>query len=218
MLKQLLFNICSEIVDRNITEAEYELNLGDLGFSSLQFALLSSKLNQRLNQKVNPALFYKYDSIKKIVSFLEEEKNTQNNKDVISGGENSRKSDSLFKFNNDDIAIIGLSARMPEAVDEIEFFNNLIDGKDTTREIPDNRWNWKEFYGDEGTGNSKTKVNKAHFMKEIDSFDRQMFKLSPHEARMMDPRQRILLEETGNLLQKSGYDFDELRGQNIEYS
>lgn len=215
MLKQLLFNICSEIVDRNITEAEYELNLGDLGFSSLQFALLSSKLNQRLNQKVNPALFYKYDSIKKIVSFLEEEKNTQNNKDVISGGENSRKSDSLFKFNNDDIAIIGLSARMPEAVDEIEFFNNLIDGKDTTREIPDNRWNWKEFYGDEGTGNSKTKVNKAHFMKEIDSFDRQMFKLSPHEARMMDPRQRILLEETGNLLQKSGYDFDELRGQNI---
>ena len=90
MLKQLLFNICSEIVDRNITEAEYELNLGDLGFSSLQFALLSSKLNQRLNQKVNPALFYKYDSIKKIVSFLEEEKNTQNNKDVISGGENSR--------------------------------------------------------------------------------------------------------------------------------
>jgi acyl transferase domain-containing protein len=48
----------------------------------------------------------------------------------------------------DDIAVIGISGRFPMARDLHEFWSNLVHGKDCICEIPKDRWNWREYYGD----------------------------------------------------------------------
>ncbi|MGC2744995.1 MAG: SDR family NAD(P)-dependent oxidoreductase, partial [Candidatus Angelobacter sp.] len=45
----------------------------------------------------------------------------------------------------DDIAIIGLSGRYPEAANLEEYWRNLSEGKDCIREVPKERWDWKEY-------------------------------------------------------------------------
>jgi acyl transferase domain-containing protein len=47
---------------------------------------------------------------------------------------------------SDDIAIIGIDGRYPQSNDLTEFWNNLISGKDCISEIPDNRWNWQDYF------------------------------------------------------------------------
>ncbi|MGC2744898.1 MAG: SDR family NAD(P)-dependent oxidoreductase, partial [Candidatus Angelobacter sp.] len=45
----------------------------------------------------------------------------------------------------DPIAIIGLSGRYPEAANLEEYWRNLSEGKDCIREVPKERWDWKEY-------------------------------------------------------------------------
>lgn len=215
-IKNKLLTICTEILGSDIDSNQFSSSLGDLGFGSLQFTLLSTKIKKNFTVKINPALFYKYDSINKIVDYIEDELHLEDAQKVKARSTPiSKKESQNSKYSDEDIVIVSVSARMPDAKDEIEFFNNLITGENSVREIPRDRWSWEKYYGEKNEDGAKTKVNLGHFMKQIDQFDRKRFNISPKEADAMDPRQRILLEETGNLLQKSGYKFKELSGEDI---
>ena len=65
-------------------------------------------------------------------------------------------------------------------------------GADCVRLMPPGRWS------DDGLGALDAKVLRrvqfGGFLDDIDSFDKQMFRLSPADARTMDPQQRLLLE------------------------
>ncbi|MCP5007066.1 MAG: hypothetical protein GY941_24445, partial [Planctomycetes bacterium] len=47
-----------------------------------------------------------------------------------------------------EIAIIGLSGRYPESVNVREYWKNLRDGKDCIIEVPEDRWNWREYFSE----------------------------------------------------------------------
>ena len=49
-------------------------------------------------------------------------------------------------------------------------------------------------------------------MDEIEKFDSEFFRITPIEARMMDPRQRMILETTWQALEDAGMDPGGLRG------
>ena len=50
------------------------------------------------------------------------------------------------------------------------------------------------------------------FIERIDRFDSRFFRISPIEAKGMDPKQRMLLETTWHALEDAGMDADRLRG------
>ncbi|MEK1830977.1 beta-ketoacyl synthase N-terminal-like domain-containing protein [Priestia megaterium] len=56
------------------------------------------------------------------------------------------------------IAIVGIGGKMPQSVNLEDFWGNLIKGKDLITEIPSDRWNWKDYYGDPIKENNKTNV------------------------------------------------------------
>ena len=53
---------------------------------------------------------------------------------------------------------------------------------------------------------------RGGFVDGIDRFDNRFFRISPLEARLMDPQQRMLLETTWQALEDAGIDPDSLRG------
>ncbi|MEQ7053640.1 SDR family NAD(P)-dependent oxidoreductase [Paenibacillaceae sp. P-4] len=110
------------------------------------------------------------------------------------------------------VAIIGMSGKMPSSDDLDEFWRNLEQGRNMISIIPQNRWDWTEYYGDPNSEINKTDIKWGGFMKEVDKFDPLFFGISPREAELMDPQQRIFLESVWSAIEDAGYRASDLSG------
>ena len=86
-----------------------------------------------------------------------------------------------------------MSGIFPGARDVDEFWKNLVEGKDCITEIPKDRWDWEEYYGDPAKEANKTNIKWGGFIDGIAEFDPLFFGISPREAEFMDPQQRLLM-------------------------
>ncbi|HEX3047408.1 MAG TPA: HAD-IIIC family phosphatase [Bacillota bacterium] len=105
-----------------------------------------------------------------------------------------------------DIAIIGISGRFPDAANVYEFWDNLVQGKCSIREIPMARWDPRQYFSPTESDTGKSYNKWGGFLAGIDKFDAAFFQISPRQAALMDPQQRLLLEVVWNLLEDAGYD------------
>ena len=103
------------------------------------------------------------------------------------------------------IAVMGMACRFPGAKDYKEFWRNLEAGVNSIVEIPKDRWDWRDYFGNPRSEPNKTNSKWGGFVEDIDKFDASFFRTSPREAEQMDPQQRILLELTWGCLENSGY-------------
>lgn len=110
------------------------------------------------------------------------------------------------------IAVIGMSGVMPQSENLEEFWSNLEKERDLITEIPGDRWDWKEWYGDPTRDKNKTNIKWGGFMKEVDKFDSLFFGISPREAELMDPQQRIFMETVWKTIEDAGYKAADLSG------
>jgi acyl transferase domain-containing protein/NAD(P)-dependent dehydrogenase (short-subunit alcohol dehydrogenase family)/SAM-dependent methyltransferase/acyl carrier protein len=101
------------------------------------------------------------------------------------------------------IAVIGMSARFADADNIHEFWNNLVAGRDSVKEIT--RWNVENFYDPDPQVTDKSYCKWGGFLTDIDQFDPLFFNISPKEAELMDPQQRIFLEQAWKALEDAGY-------------
>ncbi|ETT65422.1 amino acid adenylation protein [Paenibacillus sp. FSL R7-277] len=105
-------------------------------------------------------------------------------------------------INGKDIAIIGISGRLPQANSIHDFWNNLKGGIDSISHIPDIR---RKDLESSFTGGQRFKYARMGYLDRIDTFDFLYFNLSPKEAELMDPNQRVFLETAYAALEDAGY-------------
>jgi acyl transferase domain-containing protein len=103
------------------------------------------------------------------------------------------------------VAIIGLSGRYPLAADLDAFWDNLAQGRDCIREIPAERWDWREYYSSDPRAPGRVVGKWGGFIDNVDRFAPLFFAISPREAAGMDPQERLFLEESWNALEDAGY-------------
>nr|AFI57005.1 QmnA1 [Amycolatopsis orientalis] len=103
-----------------------------------------------------------------------------------------------------EIAIVGLSCRLPQAPDPRRFWALLRDGVDAITTMPGDRWD------------SDTPVppgaERGGFLERVGDFDAAFFGISPREAAIMDPQQRLVLELAWEALEDAGIVPGALRG------
>nr|WP_255298558.1 non-ribosomal peptide synthetase [Brevibacillus dissolubilis] len=109
------------------------------------------------------------------------------------------------------IAIVGISGKFPGARDLDEFWKNLAEGKDTITEVPKDRWDWQEYYGDPAEPN-KTNIKWGGFIDGVSEFDPLFFGISPREAHYIDPQQRLLLTYAWKAIEDAGCTAQSLSG------
>jgi polyketide synthase PksN len=105
----------------------------------------------------------------------------------------------------DPIAIIGLSGRYPEAEDIQGYWQNLRDGKDCIIEVPKDRWDWREYYTEDRSKSGYHYSKWGGFINGVDEFDPKFFNISPVEAELMDPQERLFLQHAWMAVEDAGY-------------
>lgn len=109
------------------------------------------------------------------------------------------------KAEENDIAIVGLAGRYPGAYDINAFWENLRSGIDCITEIPEERWVWEDYYSEDRTKPGHIYSKWGGFIEDVDRFDPLFFKISPREAAIMDPQERLFLEQCWIALEDAGY-------------
>ena len=110
------------------------------------------------------------------------------------------------------IAIIGLSGRYPQANDLESFWANLSGGRDSITEIPLERWDWRRYYDADRSKAGTTYSKWGGFIDGVDLFDPLFFNISPREAALTDPQERLFLECVHGALEDAGYTRDSVAG------
>ena len=114
------------------------------------------------------------------------------------------------KTNEDAIAIVGMACRFPGASNLASFWSLLEAGEDAVTDGRRDGALWRGVVGDPAADDAI--YRRGGFVDGIDRFDNRFFRISPIEARMMDPKQRMLLETAWHALEDAGIDPEGLRG------
>lgn len=109
-----------------------------------------------------------------------------------------------------DIAIVGMSGRLGKTKDLDDLWRKIINKIDVIEEVPLERFNIEDYYGDPHREENKTDCIWGCFLEDIDLFDNIFFKISKEEAKYMDPQIRLLLENVWRTLESSSYSSTEI--------
>ncbi|WP_325034998.1 SDR family NAD(P)-dependent oxidoreductase [Bacillus paralicheniformis] len=139
-----------------------------------------------------------------VKSRLENVKTSQKTKDQTESSIASQTAE------NTDIAIIGVSGRYPQSNNLHEFWNNLKSGKHCVTEIPSDRWDHSIYYDAVPGKQGKTYSKWGGFIDGVDHFDPLFFQMSPLEAELISPQERLFLQSVYETLEDAGYTRDSL--------
>jgi acyl transferase domain-containing protein len=102
-----------------------------------------------------------------------------------------------------DIAVVGISCKFPGADGPEEFWRNIRDGADSLTRLTDE--DLVAAGVDEALMKAPNYVKVAASIDDIDMFDAGFFGMSPREAELMDPQQRLFLEHCWRAMEAGGY-------------
>jgi amino acid adenylation domain-containing protein len=168
------------IIRREIRQPSAQLsdNLIQQGMDSLAANRIAAALYDELNLSVPAYALFQHRSIKRFIDHATRSTQT-------SGATQTHE-----KSVDAEVAIIGMAVNVPGA-DRLEnFWQNLIDARESVHYFEPNK---------------NDRVNARGILKDPLGFDEQFFEMTPVEARFIDPQQRLLLELSWQALENAGY-------------
>lgn len=104
---------------------------------------------------------------------------------------------------NEPVAIVGMSCRFPGADNISDFWDLIKKGGSGIRSASE-RWDLSTFYNPNSSCPGTMCSKWGGFIKKVEEFDADFFRMSPREAAHLDPRQRIMLELSWEALEDAG--------------
>ncbi|MFP2933199.1 type I polyketide synthase, partial [Pyxidicoccus sp. 3LG] len=111
-----------------------------------------------------------------------------------------------------EIAVVGMAGRFPGARDLEAFWRNLRDGVESITFLKDGELEASALDTPALRGDPNY-VKAAAILEDADLFDAGYFGVTPKEAEVMDPQQRVFLECAVEALENAGYDAERFRGR-----
>jgi acyl transferase domain-containing protein/UDP:flavonoid glycosyltransferase YjiC (YdhE family)/thioesterase domain-containing protein/acyl carrier protein len=232
----------SELLKIDAEHFEKDANLADYGFDSISLSQFANQLTNHYNIEITPSIFFSYSTIEKLTGYFLIEhqqaisefysgKRTASQvlpeiAMVIEPSENQNdhretgNTTDNFQTNEEPIAIIGMSGRFPGARNIGQLWEIIKENRSTVTEIPQDRFDWRRYYTDPASNSSQTDEDKIDSkwcgsIPGVGEFDPLFFEIPPQEAILMDPGQRLLLQESWNALEDAGYGTSQLKKSKI---
>jgi|GEM_PF-1353800 len=230
-IKSVLQKIFTKYLSQVDLEIDVDRGFFELGLESSQLLAVVKDIESNFALSLNPTILFEYTTIAEVADYLAESEEVQINQTTAMTNEAQQQladrpisADSAspqvpfvgpsgmqelpsavtISEKADDIAIIGMAGRFPEAKNLQEFWQNLKIGKDSIVEIPKSRWDWKCLEGLKSPS-GKNMSKWGGFIDDPDCFDPQFFRISPLEVELMDPQERLFLETCWETIEDAGY-------------
>ncbi|MHC3468053.1 beta-ketoacyl synthase N-terminal-like domain-containing protein [Streptomyces sp. 7R007] len=152
--------------------------LADLGMSSRDAVVLAGDLSAAVGRELPATLLWEAPTGDALVAHL-----------CRPAPEPSPEAPSVPGSPGEPVAVVGVGCRLPGGVHGPgDFWRLLVDGTDAIRRVPEDRW--RDFTAFPPADAPRY----GGYLDDIAGFDADFFRLTPREAAVMDPQQRILLE------------------------
>lgn len=102
----------------------------------------------------------------------------------------------------EEIAIVGVDLHVPGARSPDDLWELVIGGPRSPSAYPEERW---RLLPGELTANERREDCSGFFLDGVLGFDHQLFGVSPREAMLMDPQQRLVLQSVWRAIEGAGY-------------
>ena len=195
------------------TAPEPTVGFFDLGMDSLMAVELRNRLNRAFAEEyvVPNTVVFDYPDIASLARHLVGELGEVGSAPVAQAqAQPEPERPPMVQREEDGIAIVGMACRFPGAPDIAAFWHQLEAGTDVVTDGRGDSGSWGDLAEDLPT--EYAAYRQGGFVEGIEQFDSRFFRIAPIEARLMDPRQRMLLETSWQALEDAGMDPDRLRG------
>ncbi|MQA07912.1 MAG: SDR family NAD(P)-dependent oxidoreductase [Pseudonocardiaceae bacterium] len=202
-------------------QLDVDENLAHFGFDSLNIARFATELSTRVGLTITPDVFFNHPTLGRLsehlrtthadrISALYREGPARDpavatpaptrpevryHSDRFEPGTGNRSG----AAGTESAAIVGMSGRFPGARSIDELWSILEEGRHVIHDVPEERRPWWS------TGEQEDLTRRFGAVPGIAEFDPMFFGISPRDAELMDPRQRLLLQEMWNALENAGY-------------
>ncbi len=200
--------IWADVLDRPAQSIGYNQSFFSLGGTSIKAVQVLGMLEDELDITLGHDILINCRTINEMEEYL---KNFSDSNNVLT---NIDEKMSGKVDEDDEIAVIEMSCRFPEASSPEEFWDNIVSGKCSISEVPEERWDVNQYYSTSGDP-TKTYCKTGAFIDKPFDFDAKFFNISDEEAAVMDPQQRIILELVFEILERAGYSKKRVSGESI---
>ncbi|NVI97307.1 amino acid adenylation domain-containing protein [Myxococcus sp. AM009] len=169
----------------------------DLGGSSLLAMRAVSLLEKEHGLNVPVLKLFQHPRLGDLARWLDEQRGT------ASGGASRRRGRRQATSEpRAPVAIVGMSGRFPGARDVEELWRNVSAGKDSVSRFSDAELDPEVAAA---ARRDPRYVKARGIIEGADTFDAAFFGITPAEATLMDPQQRVFLEASWSALEHAGY-------------
>ncbi len=236
--ENLLKSIIAEAIMLPVEKMKADVSFDEYGIDSLVVIDVNEKLEEKFG-KLPKTLLFEYKTVHDLAGYLAKSKESELVsmmsvlQPVKSVSESSKsecttsipvsvpfesksseeQEDNGYEPGEDEIAIVGLAGRYPQASTLEQFWDNLLKGEDCITEIPRERWDCESFYNPDKDAKGKSYTKWGGFIKDADKFDAAFFHIAPREAEKMDPQERLFLETAYSAIEDAGYKKADVEGK-----
>lgn len=213
--KARVLNVLAQHLRILPTDIDVHREFSDMGFDSMLVSRLSRDLGNEYGTEFEPAVFFEVTTPAELIDYCNR---------IFSSGSQTENTqayalervlpETVYPDSvRNPIAIIGLAGKYPDAEDVNAFWQNLVDGKNSIKEIPSERWSVDVYFDSEANTSgylSEPSIFKSNgkwggFIEGLNQFDYEFFNLTPFEATYMSPKERLLMQCAWHALEDAGY-------------
>ena len=196
-------------------------NFFEIGGNSYSLMLVANKMGEILGENIELTLLFEYPTVNQISKYLklgdnkpddDKKANTYLNsvmdEEVPNHQIHMANQDEVVQ--SDKVAVVGISGKFPGAGNVNEFWNNILQGKESIKTFSD-----EELIA---SGISKSDISNPNYVKakgyldDVDSFDYEFFGMNKRDAEIMDPQIRLLMQCCYNALEDANCVVDKYNG------
>ncbi|MDN3379158.1 MULTISPECIES: SDR family NAD(P)-dependent oxidoreductase [unclassified Pseudoalteromonas] len=218
-LEQEVKKLLAEELGSEDQSLDLSLSFHQMGLDSVTGVRFIRSINEAFQLKLKASSLYEYGTAREFLDSLMALTNVQNLQPSFATEKPQSSAETNHSVALEDlanmVAVIGVAGKFPLANQVKDYWQNLMDGVDCVRTVPDSRWQSSHYFDESAkTGSNKSYSKRMGMLEGIDEFDAAFFKLTFAEAEMMDPQERLFLQCAWHCLEDAGYTPEQLAQQN----
>ncbi|HKO55117.1 MAG TPA: SDR family NAD(P)-dependent oxidoreductase, partial [Thermoanaerobaculia bacterium] len=177
------------------SELDVDRPVMEMGLDSADLLKLQRLCEERFAIQLQAGFFFEHGSIRKVIDHLAGKRApaVREDRDRVAAG---------------DIAIVGLACKLPGGIETPDdLWRVLAGGECVIGSFPAERRGWPSAADYPG-------IDQGGFVADADAFDAAFFRISPAEAQVTDPQQRMLMQLAWSCLEDAGILPAALKGSN----